>query len=198
LRDPTGNRRFWIAEVGRTRDAELSKDVDQLWAEAEHYASKGEECNIPEELWGAAAEVAERHMKEDTIADDVCLKLSELPDTDAIVLTSDMAKAIGINDVTKRGGHIAQSMATGARQAGWSVKLDRVPGLQSKGGVRHYASPMSKDGQPILYKYSDAMPHWRPVIRAKPLQRGKATVEIPGGKRKATRSAGEKARASLH
>jgi hypothetical protein len=115
--------------------AELIADRDQLWVEAAHLEKEGEPDNIPE-LWPVAAAVADQHMKEDQIAEAVSLKLDELPEFDAVVLSQDMALAIGIEDVTRRGGQIAQSMATGAKRAGWAVKLGRVPGVKSRGGVR--------------------------------------------------------------
>src|SRR6185295_9904248 len=67
LIDETGNRRFWIAAVGRTREHELRRDRDQLWAEAAHLEEQGEPHNIAEGLWPAAAAVAETH----TVADEI-------------------------------------------------------------------------------------------------------------------------------
>jgi len=166
LRDDTGNRRFWIAEVRITRDADLLADLDQLWAEAAHLEAQGEPHNIPQELWPAAAEVAEQHMKEDPIADAVALKLTELPASDAIVLTQDMALAIDVKDITRRGGQVAQSMAAGVRRAGWSIKHSRVPGLKSTGSVRHYAAPALKK-KPTLYRYSESAFKFLPFNRGK-------------------------------
>jgi Virulence-associated protein E-like domain len=180
LRDDTGNRRFWIAEVGVTREAELLAARDQLWAEAAYLEAHGEPHNIPEELWPAAAEVAEQHMKEDPIADAVALKLTGLPATDAIVLTQDMALAIELKDITRRGGQVAQSMAAGARRAGWSVKLSRVPGIKSRGGVRHYAAP-ARNKKPTLYRYKES------AFKFLPFKQGKFTE----GKWAASGSAGE-------
>jgi hypothetical protein len=172
LRDDTGNRRFWVAQVGRTREAELLADRDQLWAEAASLEKEGESDNIPVELWPVAAAVADQHMKEDQIAEAVSLKLDELPEFDAVVLSQDMALAIGIEDVTRRGGQIAQSMATGAKRAGWAVKLGRVPGVKSRGGVRHYAAPAST-GKTKLYRYSRSGGRFFPFVNGR-------FVEAPG------------------
>ncbi len=143
LKDDTGNRRFWVAAVGKTREAELSADRDQIWAEAAYLEAKGTPINIPEKLWPAAAKVADKHMKEDAVADEVVAVLSELPKTDAIVLARDLAKAIGVDDVTKRGGQVAQSIATGARRAGWTSDSGRISGMKSSGSVRYYSAPMT-------------------------------------------------------
>jgi hypothetical protein len=126
------------------REAELIADRDQLWAEAAFLEAEDEPHNIPRELWPDAAEVAEQHMKEDAVADAVTLKIAELPEFNAVGLSQDMAMAIGIHDVMRRGGQAAQSMAAGARRAGWSVKRGRVPGVKSAGSISYYAAPMKK------------------------------------------------------
>jgi hypothetical protein len=184
LRDDTGNRRFWIAEVGKTREAELTADRDQLWAEAAELEANGEPHNIPEELWPAAAKVAEQHMKEDPVADAVALKLAELPDHDVVVLTQDMALAIGVEDVTRRGGQVAQSMAAGAKLAGWSVERRRVPGFGSTGGVRHYAAP-SAGGKAMLYRYQQSAFGFFPWEKGKFVEAKAKTTTARGGGPKA-------------
>jgi predicted P-loop ATPase len=166
LRDDTGNRRFWIAEVGELREADLIADRDQLWAEAAFLEKQGEPHNIAKELRPAAAEIAEQHMKPDPIAEAVVLRLAELPEHDAIVLPQDMAEAIGVADVTRQGGQVAQSVAAGVRRVGWSVKHGRVPGLKSNGSIRHYAAPVTR-GPPTLYRYvGDRL---RPVKGCEPM-----------------------------
>jgi Virulence-associated protein E-like domain len=152
LRDDTGNRRFWIAEVGKLREAELIADRDQLWAEAAYLEAEGEPHNIPDELWPAAGEIAEQHMKPNPVAEAVIRKLAELPERDVIVLPQDLAEAIGIADVTRQGGQVAQSMAVGVKRAGWTVKHGRVPGVKSRGSIRYYAAPAMNRSQ-LLYAY---------------------------------------------
>src|SRR5262249_45497706 len=69
LIDDTGNRRFWVAAVGQTRENELRRDRDQLWAEAAHLEDQGQPHTIPDELWTEVAAVNERHMVQDPLAD---------------------------------------------------------------------------------------------------------------------------------
>jgi predicted P-loop ATPase len=128
LIDESGNRRFWDAEVGITREKELRRDRDQLWAEAAHLEAKREPHNIPEELWPVAEEVAERHTVEDAVAEEVVTELAKISSDDAVITAADLYAAIGATDVTKRRGPTGRSVASGARRAGWRDTRIRFPG----------------------------------------------------------------------
>ena len=151
LIDDTGNRRFWVAAVGRTREAELRADRDQLWAEAAHCEAQGESHNIRDELWEEVAVVNEKHMVHDSVAEAAERILSALPDEDAAVPAHELAHACGIEDVTRQGGVVARSIAAGARRAGWTADRGRLPGPRTAGSVRYFHSRRTS-GQLAVYE----------------------------------------------
>src|SRR5215471_11986271 len=77
LRDATGNRRWWPVKLhGRIDLSGLTRDRDQLWAEAVLAEATGEGLVIPESLWGAAAIEQQARMEIDAwlepVSDDLC------------------------------------------------------------------------------------------------------------------------------
>jgi putative DNA primase/helicase len=67
LRDKTGNRRFWVVDVGKEEiKANVWKDldVDQVWAEAVEVYRKGEKLYLDSELEKIAAQKQEEHLEE--------------------------------------------------------------------------------------------------------------------------------------
>lgn len=67
LQDPTGNRRFWPVDVGKTRPTKsvwqdlTTAEIDQLWAEAKARWQMGEALYLSGELEDMAFEKQEQH-----------------------------------------------------------------------------------------------------------------------------------------
>lgn len=69
LIDTTGNRRFWPVDIDRrerTKDPseDLTRERDQLWAEAMHYWKQGEQLYLSPEIEKAARGVQEDHREQ--------------------------------------------------------------------------------------------------------------------------------------
>jgi predicted P-loop ATPase len=65
LADATGARRFWPVKVGRFDLEGITRDRDQLWAEACVREAVGESIRLPEELWSSAGEHQEKRREID-------------------------------------------------------------------------------------------------------------------------------------
>ena len=81
LQDGTGARRYWPLTVTDTVDVEaISRDRDQLWAEADAAFKAGEAWTLPPELWGEAAERQEAETAADPWADEILAFLEHRQD----------------------------------------------------------------------------------------------------------------------
>jgi predicted P-loop ATPase len=78
LRDTTGNRRFWPVRVGVIDLDGVTKDQDQLWAEAAAVEAGGEPLVIPERLWPDVAAKQEARMELDPWEDTLAPELARL------------------------------------------------------------------------------------------------------------------------
>jgi predicted P-loop ATPase len=71
LRDSTGNRRFWPVKVVRIDLSAITRDRDQLWAEASQLEATGETLVIDEGLYAAAAEQQSGRLEHDPWEDPI-------------------------------------------------------------------------------------------------------------------------------
>jgi hypothetical protein len=71
LRDSTGNRRFWPVKVVRIDLAAITRDRDQLWAEASQLEMGDEPLEINAALWAAAAEQQSGRLEHDLWEDPI-------------------------------------------------------------------------------------------------------------------------------
>ena len=83
LRDPTGNRRFWVVETPNEPTNELWDEmteevVRQIWAEAVELYKKGEKLYLPRHIEKMAREVQERYEEENPRAGIVAEYLDKL------------------------------------------------------------------------------------------------------------------------
>ena len=78
LRDTTGNRRFWPVRVGTIDLGAVTRDRDQLWAEAVEVEAQGEGLVIPEGLWPEVAEQQQARMELDPWEDVLACRLAVL------------------------------------------------------------------------------------------------------------------------
>lgn len=175
LRDEE-NRRFWVADAPAVDLIALTRDRDQLWAEAAYLEEQGEPHNIPADLWPEAAARNEGYGVADPIADHAYEILAGLG-VDVVVSASSLALALGLRDVSKRGGQTAKAINRGATRAGWENKESRMHGVKS----RRYHSPLSQPAaEPALREYDDTQRLWLEVRERSPMPRELGGIVIGG------------------
>jgi len=131
LRDTTGNRRFWPVTISGGLDpdeivANISRDRDQLWAEASYYEAAGESLVLPKHLWAEAA----RGQRERMVIDPWEERLSEeLHNCTGWVSSNQIYDWLGI--ATERRNPSVTTRISGILSAmGYDRKQRRVEGRQ--------------------------------------------------------------------
>jgi hypothetical protein len=104
LQDTTGNRRFWPVKVSQFKIGDLSRDRDQIWAEAAHREAHGASIRLDPRLWNAAS--VEQHQR---TVDEPWLEIIKdaLSDTSGnlqfgSVLSDDIWNLVGMEDRGRR------------------------------------------------------------------------------------------------
>ena len=120
LRDATGNRRFWPVTISGKLDpdeivANISRDRDQLWAEAAYCEASDESLVLPKTLWAEAAKGQQERM----VIDPWQERLSEeLHDRDGFVPSNEIYVILGVA-TEKRNTGISQRIAAILTGMGW-------------------------------------------------------------------------------
>lgn len=122
LADSTGARRFWPVKVKRFDVESITKDRDQLWAEAVVREANGESIRLPEELWGTAGEHQEKRREVDSWEDAIRIAASKVEPASTgqlRVATSVLWEALGV-DLAHRDRAGARRISEVMQQLGFS------------------------------------------------------------------------------
>lgn len=142
LRDNTGNRRFSPVETGRIDLDGLTRDRDQLWAEAASVEKTGVSISLPAELWKAAAVEQEARMEDHPWQDVLKEIAGEVTNGTARVTTQEVFEHLGI-DPERRQPYQQTLIAKLMVQLGWAgPKRIKVKGQTLRGYER---SPTAED-----------------------------------------------------
>jgi predicted P-loop ATPase len=140
LRDTTGNRRIWSADLcgkGLIDLEGIARDRDQLWAEAAVAEAAGEPLTLPPTLWRVAGIEQQARLAHDPWEDLIERHLAKLPDKTKH--GTDVVKegyAVGINENGNREWRVASAYLLGPDVLGIEVKH------QTNATTKHLADVM--------------------------------------------------------
>lgn len=148
LTDETGNRRFWPVEVGEVDLEALSRDRDQLWAEAAYKEASGAKLTLDPALWSIAAGRQRQHK----ITDPLEERLDDLVSGQfGIVPIEQLYAAIGLgpDKVNSRRSSHRQLIERVMARYGWEKARLRRPAGQ------HADAAGSKDNRCQVFVRED-------------------------------------------
>jgi predicted P-loop ATPase len=129
LKDTTGNRRFWPVSVKKFDLDALTRDRDQLWAEAAAREAAGESIRLDRHLWAEAAKAQSERLIEDPFVDALQEYLSG---KEGKIASSSVREILGV-----RAGNLSQEhnrrMGDAMRRLGWKRRSVRIRGQLIKG-----------------------------------------------------------------
>jgi predicted P-loop ATPase len=131
LSDPTGSRRFWVVRCERADIdvAMVSRDRDQLWAEACAAFRAGEQWWLSDEEVSEQQESAERFR----VTDPWESAIAEWVETAEGVITTRRILTAGLDlELSRATGREDQRVAATMRRLGWVRRVSRVNGVATR------------------------------------------------------------------
>lgn len=136
LKDETGNRRFWVVDVGTTKSFYTTYDltdeyIDQVWAEAKFYYDKGELLTLDDEMKKIAEAIQFEHMEENPRLDSIKDYLEDKAIICIRELWDKCLKLPNHHDIPRKEYADIKSILT---QLGW-IKTDKRERVETYGKV---------------------------------------------------------------
>lgn len=146
LASKTGNRRFWPLKTGTIDIPALSRDRDQLWAEAAHHEAQGVSIMLPEQLWSIAAGEQEKRRESDVWEGAIGAWLdARRSDATPMVSPAEVAREVlhlqlkELDNASQRRVYEAMRLAGWSKDAGKIIRGNRLWGpdtrVQGAGGA---------------------------------------------------------------
>jgi predicted P-loop ATPase len=130
LKDVTGNRRFWPVKVATFDIARITRDRDQLWAEAAAREATGVSIRLEQSLWDAAAEAQSERAIEDPWFEQIANVLGDLKGK---LLAKDAWEIVGMRDESRRNQEHNLRLGRAMKKLGFERKVLNFDGKVQRG-----------------------------------------------------------------